>query len=153
MPLFRALAKNMAASYFGKKAPYGFVMEVTLLYVFILCRGVHFLYITPIPALSWTRVHFDLCQTKLQYRLAGHQYTWVGHQYTLIGQTINLSFTFKVRQNVQCPLYVGLSTDILRPALNICYNYCSLSLIFYNYEAFWHNCQFFTIIKYCLYSI
>ena len=37
MPLFRALAKNMAASYFGKKAPYGFVMEVTLLYVFILC--------------------------------------------------------------------------------------------------------------------
>ena len=36
MPLFRALAKNMAASYFGKKAPYGFVMEVTLLYVFIL---------------------------------------------------------------------------------------------------------------------
>jgi hypothetical protein len=26
----------MAASYFGKKAPYGFVMEVTLLYVFIL---------------------------------------------------------------------------------------------------------------------
>jgi hypothetical protein len=39
MPLFRALAKNMAASYFGKKAPYGFVMEVTLLYVFILCRG------------------------------------------------------------------------------------------------------------------
>jgi hypothetical protein len=42
MPLFRALAKNMAASYFGKKAPYGFVMEVTLLYVFILwlCRVV-----------------------------------------------------------------------------------------------------------------
>jgi hypothetical protein len=39
MPLFRALAKNMAASYFGKKAPYGFVMEVTLLYVFILCLG------------------------------------------------------------------------------------------------------------------
>ena len=38
MPLFRALAKNMAASYFGKKAPYGFVMEVTLLYVFILWR-------------------------------------------------------------------------------------------------------------------
>ena len=38
MPLFRALAKNMAASYFGKKAPYGFVMEVTLLYVFILCH-------------------------------------------------------------------------------------------------------------------
>jgi hypothetical protein len=37
MPLFRALAKNMAASYFGKKASYGFVMEVTLLYVFILC--------------------------------------------------------------------------------------------------------------------
>ena len=37
MPLFRALAKNMAASYFGKKAPYGFVIEVTLLYVFILC--------------------------------------------------------------------------------------------------------------------
>ena len=37
MPLFRALAKNMAASYFGKKVPYGFVMEVTLLYVFILC--------------------------------------------------------------------------------------------------------------------
>ena len=36
MPLFRALAKNMAASYFGKKAPHGFVMEVTLLYVFIL---------------------------------------------------------------------------------------------------------------------
>ena len=36
MPLFRALAKNMAASYFGKKAPYGFVMEVILLYVFIL---------------------------------------------------------------------------------------------------------------------
>jgi hypothetical protein len=36
MPLFRALAKNMAATYFGKKAPYGFVMEVTLLYVFIL---------------------------------------------------------------------------------------------------------------------
>jgi hypothetical protein len=35
MPLFRALAKNMAASYFGKKARYGFVMEVTLLYVFI----------------------------------------------------------------------------------------------------------------------
>ena len=31
MPLFRALAKNMAASYFGKKAPYGFVKEVTLL--------------------------------------------------------------------------------------------------------------------------
>jgi hypothetical protein len=30
-PLFRALAKNMAASYFGKKAPYGFVMKVTLL--------------------------------------------------------------------------------------------------------------------------
>jgi hypothetical protein len=31
----------MAASYFGKKAPYGFVMEVTLLYVFILwlCSG------------------------------------------------------------------------------------------------------------------
>ena len=29
MPLFRALAKNMAASYFGKKAPYGFVMELT----------------------------------------------------------------------------------------------------------------------------
>jgi hypothetical protein len=26
----------MAASYFGKKAPYGFVMEVTLQYVFIL---------------------------------------------------------------------------------------------------------------------
>jgi hypothetical protein len=26
----------MAASYFGKKAPYGFVMEVTLLFVFIL---------------------------------------------------------------------------------------------------------------------
>jgi hypothetical protein len=41
MPLFRALAKNMAASYFGKKAPYGFVMEVTLLYVFILCSGLH----------------------------------------------------------------------------------------------------------------
>ena len=40
MPLFRALAKNMAASYFGKKAPYGFVMEVTLLYVFILWSGV-----------------------------------------------------------------------------------------------------------------
>jgi hypothetical protein len=40
MPLFRALAKNMAASYFGKKAPYGFVMEVTLLYVFILCYKV-----------------------------------------------------------------------------------------------------------------
>jgi hypothetical protein len=39
MPLFRALAKNMAASYFGKKAPYGFVMEVTLLYVFILWFG------------------------------------------------------------------------------------------------------------------
>jgi hypothetical protein len=39
MPLFRALAKNMAASYFGKKAPYGFVMEVTLLYVFILWYG------------------------------------------------------------------------------------------------------------------
>jgi hypothetical protein len=39
MPLFRALAKNMAASYFGKKAPYGFVMEVTLLYVFILCQN------------------------------------------------------------------------------------------------------------------
>jgi hypothetical protein len=36
MPLFRALAKNMAASHFGKKVPYGFVMEVTLLYVFIL---------------------------------------------------------------------------------------------------------------------
>jgi hypothetical protein len=33
MPLFRALAM-MAASYFGKKAPYGFVMA--LLYVFIL---------------------------------------------------------------------------------------------------------------------
>ena len=32
MPLFRALSKNMAASFFGKKAPYGFVMEVTLLY-------------------------------------------------------------------------------------------------------------------------
>ena len=77
----------------------------------------------------------------------------VGHQYTLIGQTINLSFTFKVRQNVQCPLYVGLSTDILRPALNICYKYCSLSLIFYNYEAFWRNCQFLTIIKYCLYIL
>jgi hypothetical protein len=29
----------MAASYFGKKAPYGFVMEVTLLYVFILWYG------------------------------------------------------------------------------------------------------------------
>jgi hypothetical protein len=29
----------MAASYFGKKAPYGFVMEVTLLYVFILWSG------------------------------------------------------------------------------------------------------------------
>jgi hypothetical protein len=28
----------MAASYFGKKAPYGFVMEVTLLYAFILWR-------------------------------------------------------------------------------------------------------------------
>jgi hypothetical protein len=42
MPLFRALAKNMAASYFGKKAaPYGFVMEVTLLYVFILCQWLH----------------------------------------------------------------------------------------------------------------
>jgi hypothetical protein len=40
MPLFRALAKNMAASYFGKKAaPYGFVMEVTLLYVFICANG------------------------------------------------------------------------------------------------------------------
>jgi hypothetical protein len=39
MPLFWALAKNMAASYFGKKAPYGFVMVVTLLYVFILWRG------------------------------------------------------------------------------------------------------------------
>jgi hypothetical protein len=39
MPLFRALAKNMAASYFGKKEPYGFVMEVTLLYVFILWSG------------------------------------------------------------------------------------------------------------------
>ena len=39
MPLFRALAKNMAASYFGKKAPYGFVMGVTLLYVFILWFG------------------------------------------------------------------------------------------------------------------
>jgi hypothetical protein len=39
MPLFRALAKNMAASYFDKKAPYGFVMEVTLLYVFILCSS------------------------------------------------------------------------------------------------------------------
>jgi hypothetical protein len=37
MPLFRALAKNMAASYFGKKAPYAFVMEITLLYVFTLC--------------------------------------------------------------------------------------------------------------------
>jgi hypothetical protein len=43
MPLFRALAKNMAASYFGKKAPYGFVMEVTLLYVFILWQGGPFL--------------------------------------------------------------------------------------------------------------
>jgi hypothetical protein len=28
MPLNRALAKNMVASYFGKKAPYGFVMEL-----------------------------------------------------------------------------------------------------------------------------
>ena len=36
MPLFRAFAKNMAASYFGKKAPYGFVMEVTFLYVYCL---------------------------------------------------------------------------------------------------------------------
>jgi hypothetical protein len=43
MPLFRALAKNMAASYFGKKAPYGFVMEVTLLYVFILWPGYYVL--------------------------------------------------------------------------------------------------------------
>jgi hypothetical protein len=40
MLLFRALAKNMAASYFAKKGPYGFEMEVTLLYVFILCFGV-----------------------------------------------------------------------------------------------------------------
>jgi hypothetical protein len=39
MPIYRALAKNMAASYFGKKAPYGFVMDVTLLYVSILCYG------------------------------------------------------------------------------------------------------------------
>jgi hypothetical protein len=37
MPLFRALAKNMAASYFGKKAPYGFVMEVTLLCMSLFC--------------------------------------------------------------------------------------------------------------------
>jgi hypothetical protein len=45
MPLFRALAKNMAASYFGKKAPYGFVMEVTLLYVFILWLGLQVVHV------------------------------------------------------------------------------------------------------------
>ena len=57
MPLFRALAKNMAASYFGKKAPYGFVMEVTLLYVFILwhyCCSVSFL------VHIWPILHLDV---------------------------------------------------------------------------------------------
>ena len=53
MPLFRALAKNMAASYFGKKAPYGFVMAVTLLYVFILC------------CCSWNRLH----ESYMKFRL------------------------------------------------------------------------------------
>ena len=57
MPLFRALAKNMAASYFSKKAPYGFVMEVTLLYVFILwhyCCSVSFL------VHIWPILHLDV---------------------------------------------------------------------------------------------
>jgi hypothetical protein len=62
----------MAASYFGKKAPYGFVMEVTLLYVSILwhyCCSVSFLvHIRPILHLDVYSICF-LMQMLLAFAL------------------------------------------------------------------------------------